>query len=131
MGNLQAAINDAGRAIAILQTLEGAAAVLPGLGQAANAHATVASATVTLLTARGTLLEQAERHSASLADFEAALKLDAANAAAMLAAARLRKSLKGKPDGSITASQMNLAWRSVPRPGMQVFENRGKAGTAF
>ena len=131
MGNVQAAISDTSRAIAVLQTMDGAAAFVPGPDQAAKAHATVASATVILLTARGALLEQAEQHTASLADFEAALKLDAANAAAMLAAARLREIMKGKPDDSITGSQMHVAWRSVPRPGMRVFENRGKAGAAF
>ena len=131
MGNPQAAISDLGRAIAILQPLDGAATLQSGFGHASTACETVASAVVALLTARGALLEQVEQHKASLADFEAVLRLEAANATAMAAAARLRRAQTGKSCASTTGRQLNAAWKSVPRPGMRVFENRGKAGAAF
>ena len=131
VGKPQAAITDLGRAIAALQTPDGAAAPPLLQSQVKQADAKTLSR---LLTARGVLLEQTEQHGLSVADFEAALQVDASNNVALLAAARLRAVLRGQHSTSgsnIKCNQETVGWRSVPRPGMRAFEHRGKAGAAF
>ena len=135
IGNLKAAISDMDRAIPILHPLRGSAnATVWPLTQnyAEQSHMAGMGSVVEMLTARGTLLEQMEHYELSLADFSAALQIDATNAVALRAATRLRALLKDKRCAyGCRSSQNGGKWKSVPRPGMRAFENRGKAGAAF
>ena len=132
MGNLRTAISDMDRAILILRPVSGAPTVRL-LPQANGGPRSAEMAPIVgMLLARGSLLEQTEQHELSLADFNAALQADATNPVALGAATRLRAMLKGKHDMHRRMSaQTGDGWKSVPRPGMRVFENRGKAGAAF
>ncbi len=132
MGNLRAAISEMDRAIAILNPVGGAPTVCP-LPQANGETRSAGPAPmVGMLIARGLLLEETEQHELSLADYNAALQADAIDPVALGAATRLRAMLKGKHAvRGRKCAQTGDGWKSVPRPGIRVFENRGKAGAAF
>jgi len=132
MGNLRAAISDMDQAIFILHPVSGAPTVCPLPQANGEPRFTGMAPVVGMLIARGLLLEETEQHELSLADFTAALQTDATNPVALGAATRLRVMLKGKHGmRGRKCAQTGDGWKSVPRPGMRVFENRGKAGAAF
>ena len=131
MGNPVAAIGDIGRAMAVLQASNGGA-TSPLTHSHAEQASTKGPVTIGgLLMARAVLLEQTEQHDLSLADFKTALLIDASNTVASAAVCRLRAALKSRCSASGSTCKDGSGWKSVPRPGMRAFENRGKAGAAF
>ena len=133
VGNFKAAISDMDRSIPILHALRGAPAVGPPAQSLTEQLHTVGMVhMVEPLIARGVLLEETEQHALSLEDFDAVLRIDATNSVALGAAVRLRAVCRGRIDAcGRRCAQTSDGWKSVPRPAMRAFENRGKAGAAF